>query len=227
MLGILLILFLKLGYSTKMDHQFIIVISLSLFTIMPHQSLIDSIEKVLTLTADEKVLLKGSFQTATAKKKDILLKEAEITKYSYFVEDGLLRMYATDNNGFDHNIQFAMNGWWMSDMLSLLNQTPASFNIEAIEDSRLLTISQPAKETLLQSIPGLNIYFRKLSENALAAYQQRFAINLSLPAQERYGKFCERYPMLIQRLPQKHIASYIGVTPEFLSKMLNRPFNQK
>ena len=210
-----------------MVYPFIMVILLSLFLIMPHQSLIHSIEQILPLTPGQKAILKEAFHTTAVKKKEVLLKEGEITKYSYFVVEGLLRMYATDDNGFDHNIQFAINGWWMSDMLSLLNQTPASFNIEAIEDSRLLTISQPGKESLLQTIPGLNIYFRQLSENALAAYQQRFAINLSLTAQERYGKFCERYPLLIQRLPQKHIASYIGVTPEFLSKMLNRPFNSR
>lgn len=144
-------------------------------------------------------------------------------KHYVFVEQGCLRSYSVDDNGFEHILQFAPPGWWISDMRSLLQQTPASLNVDAVDDSEVVLISVTDMEKLYDTVPVLNRFFRMLSERALAAQQHRVIDSLSLSAKERYNNFCRQYPSLITCLPQKYVASYIGITPEFLSKMLKQP----
>ncbi len=147
------------------------------------------------------------------------MSEGDICKHSVFVTDGVLRGFTVDKNGIEHVLSFAPPGWWMADMYSLLSQKPGVLNIEALEDTEAITLSKVNQEKLYHEIPKFERFFRILTENSLVAYQQRITDNLSLTAEERYGLFCKRYPTLIDHLPQKQIASYIGVTPEFLSRM--------
>jgi hypothetical protein len=112
-------------------------------------------------------------------------------------------------------LQFAPAGWWIGDMRSYITQEPGILNIDAIDDSELLLLSKEATDQLFISIPKLERLFRILTENSLATYQQRLIDNLSLPAVERYNNFCRLYPSLIQLLPQKQIASYIGLPRSF------------
>lgn len=184
--------------------------------------LIQSITQHIEVNAPMHQYLQSVLQVKKIKKKHFLLQEGDVAKYSVFVNNGLLRLYAIDKNGYEHNIQFAPDGWWITDLQSNINQAPAHLFIDAIEDSELLLLQHSELEELFHSYPLLERYFRIIAENALAAYQQRIGNNLSLSAKERYQQFCELYPTLIRQLPQKHIASYIGVTPEFLSKMLNQ-----
>jgi CRP-like cAMP-binding protein len=153
------------------------------------------------------------------RKKNFFLEAGEICTETAFVVSGCLRSYSVDKDGNEHTLIFAPAGWWASDLYSILSGQPSTLNIEALEDSEVLIISATSQEDLLTKVPSFERFFRILTGNALVAHQQRILDDHSLNARERYLKFCSRYPSLVNRLPAKLIASYIGVTPEFLSKM--------
>jgi CRP-like cAMP-binding protein len=188
---------------------------------MNHTLLLSGIAKHISLENEEQEYLIQFLHYKKVKKKQFLLEEEEINSRLFYVTEGCLRSYAVDKNGFEHVLQFAPPGWWIGDMRSMLEQQPARLNIDAVEDSEIVFMLKPDFDTLLLKIPKLERYFRILGQNAIATYQYRLIDNLSLPAIERYSNFCKTYPSLIRTLPQKQVASYIGVTPEFLSKMLN------
>jgi CRP-like cAMP-binding protein len=119
-------------------------------------------------------------------------------------------------------LSFACEGWWISDMYSLLSGQPGNLFIEVLEESEVIALAKEDQEILYHEIPKLERFFRILTENSLVAHQERLIDNLSLTAEERFDKFCKKYPSLVQKVPQKQIASYIGVTPEFFSKMKAR-----
>lgn len=189
--------------------------------------LLDHVSQSILLTQEERSHFISFFNYKKLKRKQPVTHEGDVNRYASFIINGVVRMYSIDKSGFEHIIQFATTGWWIVDMQSFLKQQPGNLYIDAIEDSDVLQILKSDVETLYASFPKFERYFRILAENSVAAYQQRYANSLSLSAKERYQNFCELYPSLIQRLPQKYVASYIGVTPEFLSKMLNQPFSSK
>lgn len=189
--------------------------------------LLNHVSDFITLTQEEKSHLISLLKYKKLKRKQQITQEGDVNRYASFIISGVVRMYSIDKNGFEHIIQFAPPGWWIVDMQSFLKQKPGNLYVEAIEASDVLQILKSDVENLFASFPKFERYFRILAENSLATYQQRFANSLSLSAKERYQSFCELYPSLIQRLPQKYVASYIGVTPEFLSKMLNQPLSSK
>ena len=184
--------------------------------------IIKNISRIVTLTEAEEALFLSKTETKTYKAKSILLNAGEICKYSYFVNSGLLRNFSINDNIVEHVLSFACEGWWIGDMYSLISQKPGNLFIEVLEDSEVVLLSRENQELLYHEIPKLERFFRILIENALVANQERLMDNMSLSAEERFEKFCKRYPSLIQRVPQKQIASYIGVTPEFFSKMKAR-----
>ncbi|HMR84845.1 MAG TPA: Crp/Fnr family transcriptional regulator [Niabella sp.] len=194
---------------------------------MSHELLIQSILKRVVLSDKEQQLVTGYLKTKKLKKKNLFYQEGEVQQHLVFVNSGCLRSYSIDKNGAEHILQFAPSGWWIADMKSLLNAAPSSLNIDAIEDSEIVLLKQLDLDNLYHNVPALERYFRILSERSLATFQQRLIDSLSLTAAERYGNFCERYPSLIQALPQKYVASYIGITPEFLSKMLSQPMKKR
>ena len=183
--------------------------------------LLANIGRYITFTPEEEEKFVAVLHHRTLKKKEFLDREGQIVKGPAFVTTGLLRSYSIDSNGFEHVIQFAPPGWWVGDIGSMTRHTPSILNVDALEDSEILWMRGSDVDTLYITIPKLERFFRILSQNALAAHQARLVSILSLPAKERYATFCRLYPSLIERLPQKQVASYIGVTPEFLSKMLN------
>jgi CRP-like cAMP-binding protein len=185
--------------------------------------LLDQVFKHVTLTEEEQSYLVSLLNVKKLKKKQYLYEEGDINKGPAFVTQGILRAYSLDKNGFEHVIQFAPPGWWIGDMNSFIKQRPGKLYIDAIEDSEILWLWKSDLEELYKRVPKFERFFRILAENAIASYQGRLISNLSLPAVERYAQFCTQYPALIECLPQKQVASYIGVTPEFLSKMLNSP----
>lgn len=156
------------------------------------------------------------------KAKTIILHAGEVCKHSYFVNSGLLRSFTINDNIVEHVLSFACEGWWIGDMYSLLSQKPGNLFIEVSEDAEVVLLSKENQEELYHLIPKLERFFRIIVENSLVAYQERLMDNLSLSAEERFDKFCKKYPTLIQKVPQKQIASFIGVTPEFFSKMKAR-----
>lgn len=175
----------------------------------------------ISLTEAKLERLDGLFQEKTLKKKHYLLQEGDISQGLAFVTSGLLRSYKVDSNGFEHVLQFAPPGWWMADMKSVKRQQPADLFIEALETTEYLFITKAKLDLAFEDFPELERHFRILAENALIAYQERLIGNLSQPAIERFANFCNLYPTLTQTLPHKQIAAFIGVTPEFFSKMIN------
>ncbi len=184
--------------------------------------ILDNISKIVTLTPEEQALFLSRTEVHQYKAKTILLNSGEICKYSYFVNSGILRSFNINDNIVEHVLNFACQGWWMSDMYSFISQKPGNLFIEVLEDSEVVVISKENQELLFQEIPKLERFFRILTENSLVANQERLMNNLSLTAEERFEKFCTKYPTLIQKVPQKQIASFIGVTPEFFSKMKSK-----
>jgi len=184
--------------------------------------IIDSITRHIQLSADEQQHFMSLLQPKSFKRKQFILEQGEICKYSTFVIKGCLRGFTIDQNGDEHVLNFAPVGWWIADMYSLLTQKPGILNIEAMEDTDTVLLSKTNQEKLYHKIPQFERFFRIITENSLVSYQQRLIDNLSLTAIERYHNFCKRYPTLIYSLPKKQIASYIGVTPEFFSRMQHR-----
>jgi len=182
--------------------------------------ILQNIAKHISLTKEQENYFLSLLKNKKVRKKLFLSQEGDISKGPFFVTEGILRSYTVDKNGFEHVLQFAPPGWWMADMYSLITQQPGSLSIDAVEDSEVLLLPKQELDKLYNEIPAFERFFRILAENALVTFQQRLIDNLSLTAKERYANFCKRYPLLIERLPQKQVASYIGVTPEFLSKML-------
>lgn len=183
------------------------------------QFIIQNIEKIVSLSEQEKELILSKIEIQQYKAKTVLLNAGEICKHSYFVNSGILRSFNINDNIVEHVLHFACEGWWIGDMYSLLSQNPGNLYIEVNEDAEVVLLSKENQEELYLKIPKLERFFRILTENSLVAHQERLMDNLSLSAEERFEKFCSKYPTLIQRIPQKQIASYIGVTPEFFSKM--------
>lgn len=186
-----------------------------------HSLLLEHIARHVDLTPDESGGLIAVLHSRKIRKKQFLTQEGDIARGPVFVTKGILRAYSVDKNGFEHVIQFAPPGWWIGDMGSLVKQQPGILYCDALENSEVLWLWKSDLEQLYHRIPKLERFFRILAENSIAAYQARLVSILSLPAADRYAAFCQQYPTLIHCLPQKQVASYIGVTPEFLSKMLN------
>lgn len=186
---------------------------------MATNPIILNISKYINLTPQEADHFISLLQPRALKRKEFLLADGDICKHSAFVTSGILRGYTIDQNGIEHVMNFAPPGWWMADMYSLLSQRPGNLYIEASERTEVVLLSKTSQEKLYQDVPRFERFFRIITENSLVAYQQRLMDNLSLPAEERYNNFCKRYPSLIHTLPKKDIASYIGVTPEFFSRM--------
>jgi CRP-like cAMP-binding protein len=189
---------------------------------MEYGLLLQNILRHIQLTEQDRNYLLSLLQFKKLRRKTYLRQDGDITRAAAFVTSGLLRMYSIDKNGFEHILQFAPPGWWIGDMKSYVTQEPGSLYIDALEDSEVLLLEKKHLDELYEKIPSFERFFRILAENALATYQQRLIDNLSLPAIDRYKNFCRLYPSLIECLPQKQVAAYIGVTPEFLSKMLSQ-----
>lgn len=181
--------------------------------------ILSNIERYIRLTPEESGYFLSLLTEKKLKRKQFLLKEGEICMHSAYVTNGCLRSYSLDANGFEHILQFAPPDWWMADMYSLLSGKPGHLNIEALEETEILLLSKSDQEKLFHDVPKFERFFRIITENSLVSNRQRVLDGLSLTAQERYALFCKRYPSLIEKIPQKQVAAYIGVTPEFLSKL--------
>ncbi len=173
------------------------------------------------------MLLKNLLQEKKLRKKEVLHASGDVHTYSAFVLDGCLRSYSLDKDGFEHIVQFAPRGWWIADIYSLISRQAGKMTIDALEDSTVLLLKRADQELLFSKAPVFERYFRIIIENSVVAQHNRLMDYLSLTAQQRFQDFCLRYPTLVKTLPQKQIASYIGVTPEFLSKMKAGLLRQK
>lgn len=184
--------------------------------------ILQNVARHIQLDAEEQRCFTDMLLPATYKSRQMVLQEGDVCRHTIFVREGCLRMFNTDKNGYEHVLQFAPPGWWVADLYSLISQRPGTLYVQALEKTAALLLPKTSQEQLYRDVPKFERFFRILAENSLVNNQQRLLDRLSLTAEERYDLFCKKYPSLIQCVPQKQIASYIGVTPEFFSKMRGR-----
>ncbi|MFT3748112.1 MAG: Crp/Fnr family transcriptional regulator [Agriterribacter sp.] len=178
--------------------------------------------KKVPLTEAEQSLIKSRLAVKKIRKKQYLLQEGDVCKTIAFVERGLLRSYTVDENGGEHIMQFAVEGWFISDLYSFLTGEPATYNIEAVEDTELVMINKSAYDELLAKCAKYEKFSRILITGAYIALQKRINSLMSFTLEERYETFIKQYPEIARRVPQHMIASYIGLTPETLSRVRKR-----
>jgi len=181
--------------------------------------ILKNISRFITLTPEEEQYFTSLLKPKKLKKKQYLVQEGDIVRYDYFVNKGCLRTYTIDEKGLEHVVQFSIEDWWTGDMYSFLTQTPARYTIDALEDTELLCLEKNALEELYLRMPKFERFFRHLLQNAFVSLQERISTNLSQTADERYCTFIDKYPLMEKRLPLKQIASYLGITPESLSRI--------
>jgi len=173
----------------------------------------------ISLTEAERATVESFFTPKKIRKKQYLLQEGEVCKYMSFVVKGLLRSYNVDEKGDEHMHMFAWEGWWISDMSSFFSGDKAVFNIDAIENAELLTITRTDFEEMTLKVPVMDRYFRILFQNSLVTKERRLLSSITDAAEEKYIRLTEYSPEIIQRIPQNLVASYLGITPETLSRI--------
>jgi CRP-like cAMP-binding protein len=186
---------------------------------MKHQALLDYINKHVNLTADEEAFLTSKVSYRKYLKGQYIVQQGDVCKYECFVISGCTKTFFIDEEGQEHIIMFAIEDWWASDLGSFITQTPADFSVQCIENTEFIMFSNDDIEDLYSEIPKLERFFRLIIERAFVASQKRLIRNFSLSAKDRYLYFKKQYPKIDQRIPQYMIASYLGVTKEFLSKI--------
>ena len=179
--------------------------------------LIQYFENLLPLEDAEKAVLAEVFKARRVRRRQFILQEGDVCQHNTFVVEGCFRMYLVDPNGKEHNLQFAIENWWIGDIGSFHSDQPSRLAIEALEHSVILQITKQDQLRLFVEYPKFNRLFRVLTENALVSAQRRILQNISSTAEERYLDFVGRYPDFFVRISNLQIASYLGVTPEFLS----------
>ncbi|MBL7932827.1 MAG: Crp/Fnr family transcriptional regulator [Bacteroidia bacterium] len=184
-----------------------------------HSLLFESIKKHVAISDEQ---LKAFVSLATErkyKKGQFLLTEGSTIRKTHFIKKGALIAYYVDLQGMEHVVQFGIEGWWISDIQSYVKGDVAKLNVQALEDSSIYEFSNEVMEKAYDEIPPITRYFLKITQNAFATFQARVLADLSESAEKRYKLFREKYPKIELRFPQKMIASYIGVTPESLSRL--------
>ncbi len=183
--------------------------------------LLQHVARHILLDPEEIDFFISLLQPRTLKRKEYLLQQGAVCKAESFVLKGCLRVYTIDDAGLEHVVLFGIEDWWVSDLYSFLTHTPATYFIDALEETEIVQISKANLELLYQRVPRFERFFRILFQNAYVAQQHRINQNLSFTAEDRYLHFIQKYPGLEQRIAQKQIAAYLGITPVFLS-MLRR-----
>jgi CRP/FNR family transcriptional regulator, anaerobic regulatory protein len=186
------------------------------------EPLINYFNNLIPLNDEETELVSSYFKPRLYRKRQYILQEGDICNQFSFVVRGCLRMYKVDEKGNTHIIQFASENWWMIDIGSFHGRKPSELNIDALEDTMVLQISYDNLIALYTQVAKFDRIFRVLIENSYVTLQNRLLQNISSTAEDRYNSFIEVYPHLSNRLPQTQIASFLGITPEFLSRLRNR-----
>jgi len=193
-----------------------------------HEAIIRNIQRHIEPTKEEIEIFLSLLISKTVKRKEFLLKEGDVPRHQFFVVSGCLRTYTIDTDGKEHILMFAPEDWWCSgDLYSFLSGQQCVNNVDALETTTVLQITKGNLEILYDRAPKFERFFRILFQNAFVFHQNRINTNLSQPSEGRYDLFTQTYPGLESRIPQKYIASYIGVTPEFFSQMKAKMLHKK
>lgn len=180
------------------------------------------VAKYIQLTAEEESYFVSQLRMTRIKRKEFIVRPGYTCKFRSYVMKGAMRAYLVDNKGQSHTIAFAIEDWWISDMNSYLNQEPATLFVEALEDTTLIQLDCLSEQRLLETIPKFERFFRIISQRSFAFLQKRMLSNLSKTAEERYDEFMQKYSAIAIRVPQYALASYLGFSTEFLSKIRNK-----
>jgi CRP/FNR family transcriptional regulator, anaerobic regulatory protein len=186
---------------------------------MPQELILNNVAKHIVLTQQEQLYFMSLLKKQTVAKKDFILTEGQLCKYINFVNTGTLRAFYTDKESKESTIMFAIADWWITDMYCFTNQLPAMLNIQAVEHSEIFQLPKNNLDTLYDNVPRFEKFFRIIMQNAYIREQLRVIQSLSLSAEERYDNFMNKYPQIACQVTQKQIASYLGITPEFLSNI--------
>ncbi|HCA10078.1 Crp/Fnr family transcriptional regulator [Chryseobacterium sp.] len=181
--------------------------------------LLENISRHIHLSDEEFEQFRRPFELQVFKRKEVILKEGAYCLFEGFVMKGCFKVYYLNESGSEQTLYFAVKGWWITDIDSLINDVPSILNIEALEDSEVLMISKKDKEKLYEDMPQIEKLFRIMNQQSSVALQRRILSLTGKTADKRYLEFLEKYPGLEQRLTQQQVASYLGITHEFLSKI--------
>ncbi len=189
---------------------------------MKYDSILSNVARYVTLQSEEGHAFTSLLRHREVPRKEFLLKAGQTARHISFIHSGALKAYYLDASSVENIIMLAVDDWWITDMYSFSMAKPAMQYISAIEDSEVFQLQRNDFDKLLAQFPVFEKFFRILMQNAYIREQLRIIQNLSMPAEDRYVNFLNKYPQLVQRVSQKQIASYIGVSPEFLSAMRRR-----
>lgn len=184
-----------------------------------YTNILNHLRKVISLTESEEQEFTSILEEVKISKKNFLIEPGDLVNSEYYVVSGCLEAYYLDESGDKHIIQFAVEDWWISDFEAFFNQVPAKLYLETIEDSTLLAINREALEILYTRIPQFERFFRIKTTSAFVSLRTRILSTLQKSGKERYLEFCEAYPKIEQRVPNYHIANYLGLKPESLSRI--------
>ena len=183
---------------------------------------LDYIRQYVELTGEEEEILLSKVRARNFLKGQYIVQNGDVCRYENFVLAGCLKAFYIDNEGQEHILMFAIENWWIADLGSFISQTPADLNVQCVENCELVQIHYNDLQALYLDIPKLERFFRIIIQKAFVAAQKRIVNNFTLSAVDRYQQFREQYPLIEQRVPQYMIASYLGITKEFLSKIRNQ-----
>ena len=186
------------------------------------QQLIDHINKRIKLPDEELAMFLAAFKPKRVKKRQFIVQPDFVARYRNYVVEGAFRAYVICYQGQEHTIQFAIEDWWISDYNSYIFQQPGTMFVVALENSTILQINFEEEQRLKREYPNIAAFFRINAERSTAALQRRIISNLTLSAEGRYEQFLERYPEIAHRVPQYALASFLGMSAEFLSKLRNK-----
>lgn len=181
--------------------------------------LLDYINRVVDLTEEEEQVLTSLISSRRLLKGQYFLQQGDVCKFSGFVISGCTKTFYVDDEGQEHVVMFSIEDWWTSDMGSFITQKPADFNVQCLENTELIQFSYENQQKMMAEIPKLERFFRIIVQRAFVASQKRIVRSMSMSAKDRYLYFRNEYPKIEQRIPQYLIASYLGITKEFLSKI--------
>lgn len=185
------------------------------------------ISRCSSIRNHELAVFHSRLKQKTYKKKTLLLRQGEICRFEAYIVKGCVRKYYIDQSGNEVVLQFAVEDWWVSDIGSFAEQKPSNLFIETLEDTELLVIDHENKEMLFQELPHLERVFRIMLQRAYTVLESRFYAAVSHSAESRYLEFIKTYPNILQRVPQQQIASYLGITPESLSRIKANLYKKK
>ena len=185
------------------------------------------IDKFVKLTEEEKELFSSCFKEVKIKKRQFIVQPNFIAKHRQYVLKGAFRAYVVADEGQEHTITFAIDDWWITDYNSYIFQQPATMFVVALEDSIILQLDYEKEQELKLQNHKFETFFRIVAERGLASQQRRIISILTQTAEERYENFLNKYPQIVQRVPQYALASYLGMTTEFLSRIRNKRVSKK